>query len=262
MFKHGIVRSAKQILAAMVSILVFLGIWYLSTNGTNLGRLMPTPDIVLKSFIRSFTYNIGSYTIIGHVAWSLSRALTAYVLGSAAGITLGLTMGWYPKVEAIFRPWFEIIRPIPPIAWIPLSILWFGLGEVTKLFIIFLAVFSNVTINAYAGAKAVDQTLVGAARMLGANDRQLFTTVVIPFSVPYIFAGLQIALSSGWAVVVAAEMVRSSEGIGWLIISGMEMNNTTRILVGIIAIGIVGYLLAAFMRGVEKKLCAWNQRGQ
>jgi NitT/TauT family transport system permease protein/sulfonate transport system permease protein len=170
-------------------------------------------------------------------------------------------MGRVRLIEAIFRPFYEIIRPIPPIAWISLAILWFGLGEMTKYFLIFLSAFANVTYTAMAGARAVDPALIGAARMLGAKHSQLFTTVVLPSATPYIFSGMQVALGTSWATVVAAEMVRSSEGVGWIIVSGMEINNITQILVGIISIGIMGFFLASLLRLLEKALLAWNVGG-
>ncbi|MBR3866757.1 MAG: ABC transporter permease [Butyricicoccus sp.] len=220
------------------------------------------PITVIGKTVGSIVEPIGTHTIQGHVLWSLSRVLVGFALGAIAGVVLGVTMGWYRPVEAIFRPLFEMIRPIPPIAWIPLAILWFGLGESTKYFLIFLAVFCNVTMNAYAGAKSVDPELVGAAKMLGASDRQVFTSIVLPACVPHIFAGLQIGLGSGWATVVAAEMVRSSEGVGWVIVKGQDLNNPLQILVGIVGIGVIGYLIAVIMRAIEAKLCVWSERGK
>lgn len=195
-----------------------------------------------------------------HMLRSLGRVVPAYFLGASIGIFLGITMGWYKSIEYLLRPLFEIVRPIPPLAWIPLAILWFGVDEGSKIFIIFLAAFVSCTINAYSGAKAVDPVIVGCARMLGANDRQVFSQVVLPSAVPYIFAGLQIALSSSWATVVAAEMIRSTEGVGWIIISSLTVNDSVQTIVGIVAIGIVGYILAVIMRKVEAKLVAWNER--
>lgn len=136
---------------------------------------------------------------------------------------------------------------------------WFGLGEGGKYFIIFVSGFSNVTINVYTGAKAVDPELIGAAKMLGCSNRRIFTSIVLPSSVPYIFTGLQIAISSSWAAVVAAEMVRSTNGIGWLITAGQSIGDMGQVMVGIIVIGVVGFLLATIMRGVESKLCAWSR---
>lgn len=251
----------KSIVAGAISIFVFLIIWQFATTFTSLGKLMPSPLVSLGSFFASFVKPIGPYPMHIHIYWSLKRVIPLYIIGSLCGIILGITMGWYKTVAAIFRPIFEVLRPIPPIAWIPIAIVWFGIGEGSKWFLIFLASFMNVTMNSYAGAKSVDPVLVSCSKMLGASDRKIFTSVVLPSSTPYIFAGLQVGLSSSWATVVAAEMIRSSEGVGWIIISSQEMNNAVNTLVGVIAIGIVGFILAIIMRGVEAKLCVWTKRG-
>ena len=190
------------------------------------------------------------------------RVMIGFTIGSIAGVALGLLMGWYPMADAIFNPLFRIIRPIPPIAWIPISIIWFGLGENAKIFLIFLASFSNTTLNSLSGAKSIDPEVVNAARMLGAKESQIFMTIVLPASVPAIFAGLQVAISSSWATVLAAEMVRSSEGLGWMIVAGMNNNDMIQILSGIVMIGVVGYILAIIMRKAEEILCRWNKSGQ
>lgn len=252
----------EKAVCAVISIFVFLCIWEIAVRTTSVGRFISGPITVIGKTLESVIVPIGTHTIQGHVLWSLSRVAVGFALGALIGVALGVTMGWYKPVEAIFRPLFEMIRPIPPIAWIPLAILWFGLGESTKYFLIFLAVFCNVTMNAYAGAKSVDPILVGAAKMLGASDRQVFTTIVLPACVPHIFAGLQIGLGSGWATVVAAEMVRSSEGVGWVIVKGQDLNNPLQILVGIVGIGVIGYILAVTMRAIEAKLCVWSERGK
>jgi len=253
----------KNAIYAVVSILIFLFIWQFGTRaGTRLGNLIPQPTEVFAGFFDSFIYPIGPYTLPTHILWSFSRVFVGYTIAAVIGIVLGIMMGWSRMVEAIFRPLYEMIRPIPPIAWIPISIVWFGIGEGSKYFIIFLGAFTSLTMNAYAGAKAVDSTLAGAAKMLGASKMQVFRYIVLPSAVPNIFVGLQIALSSSWGVVLAAEMIRSSEGLGWVIISGQSTNNVTQIIIGIITVGIVGFICAVVMRGVEAKLCAWNERGR
>lgn len=254
-------NKMKNIVSATISILVFLCIWQISVMTSDLGNLLPAPTVVLTEFFNSFVDPIGTLTMPWHIFWSLMRVIPFYIIGSIVGIVLGICMGWYRHIEAIFRPIFEVIRPIPPIAWIPISIVWFGIDEGSKWFLIFLSSFLTITMNAYAGAKNVNSTLIGCSKMLGANEWQVFTTVVLPSSVPYIFAGLQVGLASSWATVVAAEMIRSSEGVGWIIISSGETNNTVQTLVGIVGIGIVGFFLATMMRGVEEKLCRWNKRG-
>jgi ABC-type nitrate/sulfonate/bicarbonate transport system permease component len=254
-------QNIISILCGIASILAFLILWFIYTNGSTLGKMIPRPDEVIISLIKGITNPIGQHTLFVHVGYSMYRVLVGYVIGSALGIILGLAMGWNKVVEAIFSPLFRIIRPIPPIAWIPISIIWLGLGENAKIFLIFLASFSNVTLNAWTGAKNVDPKLIGASQMLGARRNQIFFTIVLPASVPQIFAGLQVALSSCWGTILAAEMVRSSEGLGWIIVSGGNNNDMKQILVGIVTIGIVGFVLAVIMRELEAVLCRWNKSG-
>lgn len=251
-----------DILAGITSIFLFLLVWYISTELTSIGKLIPNPVQIVVSVFQSIVGKIGRHTLILHAGYSLARILVGFSIGAILGIILGLSMGWYKPIEKIFQPLFRIIRPIPPIAWIPISIVWFGLGESAKIFLIFLSSFSNVTLNAWAGARSVDPEYVGASRMLGANERQIFLSVVLPSSIPHIFAGLHVAMSSCWATVLAAEMVRSSEGLGWMIVSGMEVNDIVQILTGIVAIGLVGFVLAVIMRKMEDVLCQWNKSGK
>ena len=259
---HMKAGNYTKAICAAISILAFLCVWQLVVSFTKAGMILAGPFEVLGAFFRAIAVPIGTHTIEGHILWSLSRVLVGFVLGSVTGIILGVLMGWFKPVSAIFRPIFEVLRPIPPIAWIPLSIVWFGLGEASKYFLIFYSAFCAVTMNAYAGVRSVDPELMGAARMLGADNRQVFTSIVLPSCIPHIFAGLQIAVGTSWATVVAAEMVKSSEGVGWVIIKGQDSNSTVQILVGIVAIGIVGYILAVAMRAIEARLCRWNVRGK
>ena len=252
--------NAIKFAVGALAIACFLSVWFFATReGTTLGKLMPNPAEVASRLMEATYEKIGPMTIWGHMWNSMRRVLVGFCIASVSGILLGLAMGWNRTCEAIFRPIFELLRPIPPLAWISLAIVWFGLGEGGKYFIIFVSGFSNVTINVYTGAKAVDPELIGAAKMLGCSNRRIFTSIVLPSSVPYIFTGLQIAISSRWAAVVAAEMVRSTNGIGWLITAGQSIGDMGQVMVGIIVIGVVGFLLATIMRGVESKLCAWSR---
>ena len=260
MRNHKKTGSATAILYPILSIGLFLLIWHLGVRFSELSKVLSGPLPVINEFFRSFVKPIGMHTLPVHVLWSLKRVLPAYVLGSATGVLFGILMGWYPIVNAVFRPIYYFMRPIPPIAWIPLSILWFGIGESSKYFLIFLAAFMPIVLNCYSGVTSVDPTLIKCSKMLGASDRQIFATIVIPASVPNIFAGLQVGLSGAWATIVAAEMIRSSEGVGWIIVTSQETNNSVQTLVGIIAIGIVGFILAVIMRKLENVLCRWNRR--
>ena len=250
--------SVIMTVLAFASLLI---VWELVSRFTKAGLFLPPASLILEKFILSFKEPIGKYTMLTHIGVSLYRVGVAFGLSTVFGIALGVSMGYSKLAEAILKPIFEFIRPIPPLAWIPMSILWFGLGDKSKFFIIFLGCFCFITVNTYEGTKNVDKTLIGAARMLGASERQVFFDIVLPSSVHYIFAGLQIAVTAGWSAVVGAEMVHSNEGVGWLIVMGMTYGKTVQIMVGMLAIGLVGFVLATGMAKLERRLCAWNNQG-
>ncbi len=254
---------ASSLIFSLVGIAAVLVIWIMGVKYTEVGLLLPTPMEVLERALHTMVNPIGrKYTLLMHLAVSLRRVLIGFSLSAGCGILLGISMGRFKMIEAIFKPLFEVVRPIPSVAWIPLAIVWFGIGETAKIFIIFMAGFVNITVNTYAGAKQVDENMMGVAYMLGANEIQAFFRVVIPSCIPYIFAGMHVGLSTCWMAVLAAEMVSSTEGIGWTITAGQENGDMTQIFVGIIAIAIVGLLLAVLMRWAERVLCKWRVRGK
>jgi len=260
--KKNMMAASNKVLWSLLAMLTVFSVWKLIVTLNPVENLMPSPISVLAFFFRSFIEPIGMHTIQRHILFSLERVLIGFLIASVLGIIVGIGMGSSKLFRSIVRPIFEMLRPIPPIAWIPLAILWLGIGEVSKYFIIFIGSFTQVTLNSFAGAVQVDPTLIGAARMLGASERQIFTKIIIPSATPNIFSGLQIAVSTSWMAVLAAEMVRSSEGAGWIIIMGSESGNTVQILAGMIAIGFFGFLIAEIMHALERKMCAWNVRGR
>lgn len=245
-----------------LAILCVFFLWYFAASYTRVSMFFPTPQKVFAKFVESLTVPIGKYTLGMHVAYSLKRVFVGFGLSSVTGIILGVAMGYSKTINAIIRPIFNIIRPIPGLAWIPLGILWFGIGETTKYFIIFMGGFSNIVLNSFDGTNKVDPTLVGAAELLGANRFQIFMHIILPSATPYIFAGLQVSLSTSWMAVLAAEMISSYEGAGWIINMGMNTGDTVLILVGMISIAIVGFALANIMRVLERRLCSWTVRGK
>ena len=251
-------EKSIDFLTGIASIFLFLVFWAVVVALTPVKKFIPPPNAVLANFLNSFVSTIGKHTLTSHILISLRRVMMGYAIGALTGLVFGLVMGVSKVGRAIINPVFEIVRPIPIIAWIPLAIIWFGIGEMPKYFITFLATYANVTLNTYAGVVSVDETLIGASKMLGANKFQTFLWVIYPAAVPNIFAGLQIALSTSWMGVLAAEMIRSNEGVGWIIIMGQERGNTVQIMMGMLAIGIVGLLLSVVMREFEGRLCAWN----
>lgn len=253
-------KKWQPLVFGSMAVIGFFLLWEYASRFTDAGMFLPAASQIIQRFAKSFVEPVGRHTMPVHIGVSLYRVLTAFSIAVVCGILIGVGMGYSKLAEAIIKPVFELIRPIPPLAWIPMSILWFGLGDASKFFIIFLGSFTFIVVNTYDGTKNVDPELLGAARMLGASERQVFFKIVLPSSVPYIFAGLQIAITAGWSAVVGAEMVRSDEGVGWLIVMGMTNGNTVQIMVGILAIGIIGFLLANSMSLLERRLLRWNRQ--
>ncbi len=252
----------ETILLPIVGFVAILTIWMVVVNYTRLGLLLPAPQEVLSRFFYTIGNSIGKeYTLPQHLLISLKRVVTGFMISVVAGVVLGIAMGRFSLIEAIFRPIFELVRPIPGVAWIPLAIVWFGIGETAKIFIIFIGGFVNIVVNTFAGARQVDEKMLGVAYMLGASPTQAFFRVVIPSCVPYIFSGMQVGLSTCWMAVLAAEMVSSYEGVGWVIVAGQDTSDMAQIFVGIIAIAVTGLLLAMSMRVAERILCRWKERG-
>lgn len=222
------------------------------------GTMLPTPPATFARFIEVMSAPISKATLPMHIWVSLRRVLIAFVFAVTIGISLGIGLGWSAKFNAFFGPLFEIIRPIPPIAWIPMIIIWFGIGETAKIVIVFIGAFTSIVLNTSAGIRAIDPLLISAGKALGANRRQLLIDVAFPATIPAILAGIRTALSSGWMCVVAAEMIAARQGVGFLIVRGQESGDTALIVVCMLAIGIVSALLSTFLSKMEGVLCPWQ----
>lgn len=253
-------KSAGDIAWVVGSIAGFLVLWQLSVSFTAIGTLMPGPVAVAATLFRSFTEPLGGNTMQEHAYYSFMRVIVGYGAAVVLGITSGVLMGLSKWFRAFFRPLFEMIRPIPTVAWIPLAILWFGVDEMSKYFIVFYGAFANVALSVYQGILSVDPVLIGAARMLGCSERQVTFKIMLPACVPYIFAGMQVGLSAGIMSVVVAEMIKSTEGIGWIIHAGQQNADMTQVLSGMVALALFGLLLATILRRIERKMCAWSIR--
>ena len=163
--------------------------------------------------------------------------------------------GWF---ERLVDPVIELFRPISPLAWIPLAILWFGIGETGKIFIIFIATFFPILLNTVSGVKSVDPVLIRAGQVLGCNDdRSLFIKVILPAAMPTIVVGLRISFGTGWAAIIAAELVAAQIGLGYLIADGMEILRSDLVLVGMVTIGVLGVLIDAVFRLLNNRF-AWG----
>ena len=184
--------------------------------------------------------------------------LIALFFASVLGIGFGIMIGWNRTLKATLGSLFELIRPIPPIAWIPLITIWFGISELPKVLIIFIGTFPIIVTNTYTGVAMTDPLTLQVGKVFRASKLRLLTDFVLPSGLPAIFSGIRMAIGVGWAIVLAAEMVGATSGVGFLIYRGNELRDMALIFVCMFIIGIIGALLSAGASYIEKRLCAWN----
>jgi ABC-type nitrate/sulfonate/bicarbonate transport system permease component len=243
----------------IVSMIAFLMVWhYAAASGAFSGALC-TPWQVVEQFRNLMTDTLAGLTIWGHIWASTQRIFIGFVLASLVAIPLGLFMALNPYVDAIVKPIFNLFKPMPPIAWISIAILWFGIGEPSKIFIIIIGTFVPCLLNAYNGIRLIDPEMYDVIKVLGGNRWNEIIQVSFPASFPAIFAGLQISLSIAWTCVLAAELVASRSGLGFIIVQGMKISDTSMVIGGMIIIAIVALLTSLLVMGLEKLLCPWKR---
>ncbi len=243
-------------------LVVFIVVWQaISTFGVRynpqLDVMLPPPTAVFSAAVDLMQRGV----LLTHVFDSLYRVLLAVGTASVIGIPLGLAMGWFPRFRSTVDPLLEFVRPIPPLAWIPLSILWFGIGDTQIVYIIFLAAFFPIVLNSMAGARDIDTYLVRAGQSLGARPGELFKTVVLPAAMPNIFTGVRIGLGIGWMALVAGELVAAPTGLGYMINNARTLFRSDYILLGMVLIGVLGLALDFLMRRLALLIMPWH-RGQ
>jgi NitT/TauT family transport system permease protein/sulfonate transport system permease protein len=195
-----------------------------------------------------------------HTLASLNRVLTGFLLAAAVGVALGVALGWSQVLSDLVRPLVESIRPIPPIAWTPIAILWFGVGDAPSYFIVFMGAVFPVFVNTFSAVRNIDRAQINAALCLGARPRLLVSDVLIPAALPVIFPGLRIALGVGWMCVVAAELIAAQSGLGYMIQQNRVLLQTQNVVTGMITIGVVGFAMSALMSVLERRLIPWMER--
>ncbi|WP_343565360.1 ABC transporter permease [Kiloniella sp. b19] len=219
---------------------------------------LPSPEAVVARLINIASDGYQNFTLWEHLGWSLWRVIAGFTLGTLVGIPLGYAMGLSGWMRGWFDPIVEFMRPVPPLALIPLVIIWFGIWETGKIVLLFLASLWVMTIAARAGVSGVNITKVHAAYSLGANKRQVLWHVIVPNSLPEIFTGARVAMGVCWGTVVAAELVAAQKGAGMMIIAASKFQLTDIVLMGIILIGMIGYGIDVLMRFAERFLVPWK----
>lgn len=250
----------NTILLGVLSVGGFLLIWYtLCATGIVDSRVLVSPLDVLETTITKLTDSRpeGS-TLLANVGASFYLAIVGFCLSVVIGLPLGLLMGWYKPVDKFVRPIFEIIRPLPPIAWIPIIIVLLGIGTVAKSVIIFFTTFVPIVINAYAGIKETQKVHINFAKTCGYSNWRIFLTVGVPSAMPLSFAGMKIALGNGWSTLIAAEMLAASKGLGYMILMGRNYGRIDIIISGMLVIGIIGLMLSGVMGKIENYVLKWQ----
>ena len=235
---------------------VVLGWWLVSTyvlDRTTRALLPPPQDIVVAAWELA-----RSGELWRHFRDSIKREFVAF-LWATISIPIGIAMGWWKAVEDQVDPLVEVLRPVPPLAWIPLSILWFGIDDTQNQFIIFLGCFFPILLNTIAGVKGVEPNLVRAARCLGASEGRILWRVVLRAALPQIITGIRVGLGVGWMALVAAELVGANSGLGFLINDARTVLRTDYVIVGMAAIGVVGLVIDRAIRFAGARLLPWSQ---
>lgn len=252
---------ALRILPVASILTFFIGWEIVVDTGIVPSTMLASPSKVLLLFIDKLTNPNPDGAVLTQHAWmSAKEAVTAYLLALVMGVPLGLAMGWFTVVRGLARPLFEIIRPIPPIAWIPLCIFWFGIGIWGKVFIIWIAGIVPFVINSWAGVNMTNPTYIQMARTYGASDWQIFTQICIPSALPMVFGALQIALAYCWTNLVGAELLAADRGLGYLISMGRRLAMPEMVVLGMVSVGIGGALIGVLVDAAEKRLLVYIRR--
>lgn len=245
----------------LLTIGVAILIWWLLTSITGLvsPARFPTLGEVQVALVQITTEGYGNGLLHQHILHSLKLVLMGFTVAVLVGVPLGLLMGYSRKAESLINPAFLLLRPIPPLAWIPLAIVWLGLGDAAKILVIFVAAFVPSVINSYTGVRNIDTPVLEAAQMLGIRGSKLVFDVLIPGAFPMIFTGLRLSLQASWTTLVAAELIGALYGLGSILNQGAQDIYPAMILVAMVFVGICGAVTTAILGHIESRAMPWRR---
>ena len=244
-------RSLTRVWLPVIGPFAFLGAWFVMSSSSKVASsVVPPPHVVLAALAAQ----LRTGALIDHLVSSLGRSALGYAFAAGIGIPLGLLMGTIPAVRRLLNTLVELIRPVSSIAWIPLAILWFGIGLKSVVFVIFIVCIFIILLNTVGAAMEVQPDLIKAARTLGARRQMIFRKVIFPSALPGILLGLRVTLSAAWGGVIVAEMIASQKGIGYLIHHSQITFQPELVIGGMFVIGVIGYLLNRAFLIVERRL--------
>ena len=257
--RYRIMGEGSSLVMNVASVAFFLAAWWIATHfGWIKPLFLPKPEAICGAFVQAIDGDLDGHTLWVHFGWSMSRVFAAFALAVAIGVPVGIAMGVSRTARGIFDPPIEFYRPLPPLAYLPLMVIWFGIGELAKIILLFLAIFAPVALSARAGVKSVSQEQIQAARSMGASKGQVIRHVILPGALPEILVGLRIGMGVGWTTLVAAEMVAADAGLGKMVFNASNFLRTDVVVLGILVIGFVAYAFEMLMRWIERRAVPWK----
>ena len=248
-------------LISVVTVCVLVLAWFVVTNmGWIKPLFLPSPQAVFQQFIEYVTGAANDKPLWQHFVASMFRVFSAFALAVVTAVPVGIAMGMSRVARGIFDPPIEFYRPLPPLSYLPLIIIWFGIDELPKVLLIYLSCFAPLALAARSGMKSASQEQINAAYSMGASYGQVIRHVILPSALPEILVGMRIAIGFGWTTLVAAEMVAANVGLGQMVLNASNFLRTDIVIMGIVVIGVVAYLFDLLMRWVERSTVPWKGR--
>lgn len=262
--RSWLARIPRNVRLSIATLLVLVVVWWAVTALKLISPLfLPAPQQVLHQlYVIASPQGFMDATLWQHLAASLTRILIALLAAVVIGVPVGIAMGLNNTVRGILDPLIELYRPVPPLAYLPLMVIWFGIGETSKILLIYLAIFAPVALSAVAGVRSVSQVRVRAAQALGASKLQVLRYVVLPSALPEILTGIRIGLGVGWSTLVAAELIAATRGLGFMVQSAGEFLATDVVIAGISVIALIAFSLEIGLRALQRKLTPWHGEQQ
>jgi taurine transport system permease protein len=253
--------TRSSTLISVITVIGLLVLWWVATERAWLPPLfLPSPESIIRRFLEAAKGDVGGTTIAGHFAWSMFRVFSAFALAVVTAVPIGIAMGVSRYMRGIFDPPIEFYRPLPPLSYLPLVVIWFGIDEASKIILIYLACVAPLALSSRAGVRSVSLEQIHAAYSMGATRNQVVLHVVLPAAMPEILTGMRIAIGFGWTTLVAAEMVAANAGLGQMVLNASNFLRTDIVVMGIIVIGIVAYAFDLLMRFIEHTVVPWKGR--
>lgn len=238
---------------------IIFGCWYIITKFKIVSpTLVPSPYKVWTSFLKILNSGYNGYPLLGHLMSSFERLFSALGIAVVTAIPLGLLSGYFRKVRAVIDSIVEFYRPLPPLAYYTLLVLWLGIDNTSKITLLYLAAFAPIYISCVSAVTRIKQDYILSAKSLGANQKQIFYKIVLPACIPEVFTGLRTAVGVAYTTLVAAEMVAATSGIGWMVLDASNYLKSDVIFVGIIIMGLTGILIDMILRFFERKIVYWK----